>query len=66
MQDRRALSLKAHQSESYLPLGRSLGLFWEEDNSVSLISFRLFPCTVWCPDVRRTQALCLWQGGEGL
>lgn len=29
MQDRRALSLKAHQSESYLPIGRSLGMCGE-------------------------------------
>lgn len=42
MQDRRALSLKAHhQSESYLPIGRSLGVWGEEGDGVTLISFRL-------------------------
>ena len=43
MQDRRALSLKAHQSESYLPIGKSLGIWGEEGDGVPLIFCRLSP-----------------------
>lgn len=66
MQDRRALPLKAHQSESHLPIGRSLGMFQVEADSVILVSFRLLPPTpsghlLW----EQHKASCLQAGGKG-
>lgn len=44
MQDRKALALKAHQSESHLPIGRCVrGYLREEGGSVTLGALGLLP-----------------------
>lgn len=42
VQDRKALTLKAHQSESHLPIGRCGGHVSQEGSGVALGALRLF------------------------
>lgn len=42
MQDRKALTLKAHQSESHLPIGRCRGSVRQEGGDVALGVLKLF------------------------